>query len=145
MNGIDVDQRVRDEVGEVLVRYASGIDRRDWELFRRCFTPDCLADYGDIGTWHGVDEITAFMTSSHELCGHTLHRITNIAVDRSEDGVQARSYVDALIMGPDNRDGICAVGYYDDHLVRSESAGWQITRRRYTMVHVDRVAEGFGL
>ncbi len=61
-------------------RYATGIDRRDWDLFRTCFTDDCEADYGEIGLWHGVDEITEWMRVVHDACGHTLHRITNIAV-----------------------------------------------------------------
>lgn len=46
------DRDLRQDVAEVLVRYATGVDRRDWELFRSCFTDDCEADYGDIGHWH---------------------------------------------------------------------------------------------
>ena len=53
-----VDREVRAAVTDVLVRYASGIDRRDWDLFRTCFTDDCEADYGEIGVWHGADVIT---------------------------------------------------------------------------------------
>ena len=45
----EIDHEVRADVADVLVRYATGIDRRDWELFRTCFTEDCDADYGDIG------------------------------------------------------------------------------------------------
>jgi SnoaL-like domain len=55
----ELDVRARLDIADVLVRYASGIDRRDWALFRSCFTDDCMADYGDIGVWHGADEITA--------------------------------------------------------------------------------------
>ena len=49
----------------MLVRYATGIDRRDWDLFRTCFTADCVVDYGDIGLWHGADEVTAWMDQTH--------------------------------------------------------------------------------
>lgn len=137
-----VDAAVRQDVADVLVRYASGIDRRDWDLFRTCFTEDCEADYGDIGQWRGVDEITEWMARSHEACGHTLHRITNVAVSADgHDRVAARSYVDALVLGADDRTGVRAVGYYDDDLVRT-SGGWRIARRRFTMVHVQPVGEG---
>lgn len=48
---------VHAEISELLVRYATGIDRRDWGLLRSCFTDDVAADYGDVGVWHGVDEL----------------------------------------------------------------------------------------
>jgi 3-phenylpropionate/cinnamic acid dioxygenase small subunit len=130
-----IDSEVREAVAAVLVRYATGIDRRDWELFRSCFTDDCHADYGAIGVWLGADEITTWMEQSHAPCGHTLHRITNIAVDPLGEGVGARSYVDAIVMAPDNRTGTRAVGYYDDELERTDE-GWKIARRRFTMVYL---------
>jgi SnoaL-like domain len=139
---IRIDPTIQAEASDVLVRYASGIDRRDWALFRTCFTPDCVVDYGEIGVWNGVDEITSFMVETHARCGHTLHRITNIALESGEDGLLARSYVDAMIMGPDNRAGVRAVGYYEDELVHSKRAGWQISRRTFTTVYVTRVDEG---
>ena len=61
-----VDREVRQDVADVLVRYATGIDRRDWALFRTCFTDDCEADYGEIGVWHGMEEIADFMTMVHD-------------------------------------------------------------------------------
>ena len=136
-----IDRDVRQDVSELLVRYATGIDRRDWALFRTCFTEDCEADYGDIGVWHGVDAITAYMEQAHAACGHTLHRITNQAIVPSGDGVTARSYVDAIVMAADNKAGARAVGYYDDALVRTDE-GWKIARRRFTMVLLQMVGAG---
>ena len=135
------DREVEHDVAEVLVRYATGIDRRDWGLFRTCFTADVEADYGDIGVWHGVDEITEWMRATHEPCGHTLHRITNVAVTPVDaDHVQARSYVQALVLFGDNSSGVNAVGFYDDELVRT-SGGWKIAARRFTNVRVDPVGD----
>lgn len=142
MSGEPFDASLHLEVNAVLVRYASGIDRRDWALFRSCFTADCSVDYGDIGSWNGPEEVTDFMVAVHEQCGFTLHRISNVAVEREPDGARARSYVDAVIMGPDNRDGVRAIGFYDDRLVHSESDGWQIARRHFTTVHVGTVGQG---
>ena len=128
-----VDREVRQDIADVLVRYAAGVDRRDWALFRSCFTDDCEADYGDIGSWRGADAITAWMERVHSVCGHTLHRITNQAVFTQGDGVAARSHVDAIVMGPDNRSGTRAVGYYDDLFERTGN-GWKIARRTFTLV-----------
>ena len=133
-----VDREVRQDVADVLVRYATGIDRRDWALFRTCFTDDCEADYGEIGVWHGVDEITEWMRVVHDACGHTLHRITNIVVSPGEDGVVARSYVEALVLGPDTGAGVRADGFYDDELVETTD-GWRIARRTFTLVRQEAV------
>lgn len=136
-----VDREVRHDVEDVLVRYATAIDRRDWDLFRTCFTDDCDADYGVIGRWHGVDEITEWMRATHEPCGHTLHRITNVSVAASGPGVVSRSYVDALVLAAGNQSGTRAAGYYDDDLVRTDD-GWRIARRRFTMVLAQSVPDG---
>lgn len=142
MNGEPLDASVHLGVNAVIVRYATGIDRRDWSLFRSCFTADCVVDYGEIGSWNGTEEITDFMMAVHEQCGYTLHRISNVAVEREPDGARARSYVDAVIMGPDNLDGVRAIGFYDDQLVHSDRVGWQIARRHFTTVHVGTVGQG---
>lgn len=128
-----VDRETRQDVAELLVRYATGIDRRDWALFRSCFTDDCVADYGEIGVWHGVDALTEWMERTHAGFGHTLHRITNEAVSARGDGVAARSYVHVIARSPDGRTGVQAHGYYDDEIVRTLT-GWKIAHRRYTMV-----------
>lgn len=127
------------DIADLLVRYATGIDRRDWDLFRSVFTEDCVADYGDIGTWHGAREITSFMEEVHRAAGHTQHSITNQAVTATAGGATARSYVDSVVMGPDGADGVQAVGFYDDVLVRADG-GWRVARRRFTLVHMQAVA-----
>jgi len=120
-------------VTEVLLRYASGIDARDWELFRTCFTADCDVDYGDIGHWHGADEVTAWMRDTHDQVGPTLHRITNVTVTPRGRGASARSYVHAVVTLPDGAAAVHAYGHYVDDLV--ESAGsWKIARRHFTTV-----------
>ena len=136
----DLDRDARQEIADVLVRYATGIDTRDWDLFRTCFTPDCLAEYTDIGTWEGVDAITEFMTESHEGMGHTMHRITNQAIAAQVDGATARSYVDAILMAADGQSGMNAIGFYDDRLVRTDE-GWRIAHRSYTMVRFSLLGE----
>lgn len=125
----------RQDISGVLLRYATGIDRRDWTLFHTIFTEDCELDYGEIGAWKGADAVTEFMRQAHELAGHTMHRLTNQVITVDGDSAQARTYVDALIMLADNSAGVNAAGFYDDDFVRTER-GWQIARRRFTQVRV---------
>ena len=129
------------DIRDVLLRYATGIDRRDWPLFRTVFTDDCELDYGEIGHWRGVDAVVEFMVAAHEMAGHTLHRITNQAVSVDGDAATAQAYVDALIMSQDNTSGVNAAGFYDDELIRTDT-GWRIRRRRFTTVMVRTVAAG---
>jgi SnoaL-like domain len=135
-----VGREVRQDVLEVLVRYATGIDRRDWALFRSCFAEDCEADYGDIGVWRSADEITAFMEQTHAGRGHALHRVTNGTITPSTDGVSARCYADAIVRGADNMNGANAIGYYDDELTATDG-GWKIARRRLTMVKFEMIGD----
>jgi 3-phenylpropionate/cinnamic acid dioxygenase small subunit len=122
-------------ITEVLTRYATGIDRRDWELFRSCFTADVHADYGAVGSWESLDAITAFMTTVHADMGHTLHRLSNMAIEVDGDAASARTYFDAFLVLGDGKTVVNAIGFYDDDLVRSMD-GWRIAGRRFTQVHV---------
>jgi 3-phenylpropionate/cinnamic acid dioxygenase small subunit len=133
------DTADRLEISDVLLRYATGIDTRDWPLFRTVFTEDCELDYGEIGTWHGADAVVDFMVAAHEMAGHTMHRITNRVIAVDGDTATARAYVDALIMSQDNTSGVNAAGFYDDEFVRADS-GWRIARRRFTTVLFRTVA-----
>jgi 3-phenylpropionate/cinnamic acid dioxygenase small subunit len=122
------------EIGAVLVRYASGIDRRDWAQLASCFTADCAGDYGSFGSWTGAQAITQFMREAHAAVGATLHRLSNITIGGEQSRVVSRSYVDALLM-PGEAGGVAhqGIGYYDDEWRRTE-AGWQIAQRRFTLV-----------
>ena len=133
MSAPTIDLADRQEIAELLVRYATGIDRRDWALFATCFTDDCVADYGDIGVWKSSGEITTWMDEMHAGCGHTLHRITNETVWQDGEDVRARSYVEAIVLGPDNANGVRAAGFYEDVVVKGDN-GWQISRRQFTPV-----------
>ena len=129
----DTERASRQDIADVLIEYATGIDSRDWALFRSCFTDDCVADYGDaVGRFEGVDALTAFMIDSHADMGHTLHRISNISVAVDGDVATARSYVDAVLLAPDGLTGVNPIGFYDDDLT-CEDGKWRIRRRQVTI------------
>ena len=129
----------RQDISELLVRYATSIDRRDWPLFRTVFTDDCELDYGEIGAWNGVDAVTEFMEKVHALAGHTMHRLSNIAITVDGDQALARTYLDGLMMAPDNKSAANPIGFYDDEIVRTAD-GWRIARRRLTLVRITTVS-----
>lgn len=130
----------------VILGYATGIDMRDWTLFRGCFTDDVRADYGPFGVWTDADAFTASMRDMHADMGHTLHRMSNIVAGATADGARARTYVDAVLTGA-GRDGgsIQAVGFYEDELRRGRDGvgqGWRISRRLFTLVRQTALPAG---
>lgn len=129
----------RQDISDLLVRYSTGIDRRDWALFRTVFTDDCELDYGEIGVWKGVDAVTEFMEQTHALLGHTMHRLSNMTITVDGNQAVARTYLDGLMMAPDNKSGVNAIGFYDDEIVRTAD-GWRIARRRTTIVRITTVS-----
>ena len=133
MTSTEASHEVSAGVTDVLIRYASGIDGRDWELFRTCFTQDCDLDYGDIGHWHGVDEVTTWMRDTHDQVGPTLHRISNVTVTPKPEGAVARSAVHAIVALPDGTAAVHAYGRYVDDFVETPE-GWRIARRHFTTV-----------
>lgn len=128
----------KQDIVETLLRYATGIDSRNWPVFRTVFTDDCVLDYGQIGTWNGVDAVTDFMEQTHAMAGHTLHRMSNHVIAVDGDTATARTYVDALVLAADNASGVNAAGFYDDELVRT-AEGWRVARRVFTTVRVAMV------
>lgn len=129
------------DIGEILVRYTTGIDRRDWDVLRSCFTDDVVAEYQDVDNWNDADALVSFMEQAHAAMGHSLHRVSNFAIEVDGDTATARCYVDALNMTPDGQSGIQTTGFYDDELVRTAD-GWRIARRRFTPVLYQAVGTG---
>ncbi|SEH72507.1 SnoaL-like domain-containing protein [Mycolicibacterium rutilum] len=125
------------QISEVLIRYATGIDAKDWALFRTCWTDEVDIDYGDLGTFTDADAFTDLMQQIHGGMGQTYHRISNIAVDLDGDRATARSYVHAVLMAVpgDSNSWIDALGHYDDALVRTAD-GWRISKRTTNIARV---------
>jgi 3-phenylpropionate/cinnamic acid dioxygenase small subunit len=128
-------------VTDVLYRYASGIDLKDWSLLRRCFVDDCRLDYGDIGRWDRADEVVEWMRQTHEGLSHTLHRVTNPVVSIGLDGrATAQSYVHAMLVHPlDPNRPIHAYGRYMDVLEKVDGA-WKIATRQFVMAYAGQEA-----
>ena len=121
----------RADIEHLLVQYATGIDQRDWKLFRSCFTDDALGDYGDIGTFVGADRLTDFMIAAHRGFGSTNHMLSNFVIHVDGDQATARSYVHVVLAFAHDRGAwIDGVGTYEDTLVRTNS-GWRIAQRTF--------------
>jgi hypothetical protein len=123
----------RDDLFDLTIRYATAIDTQQYSLLKNVFTDDAKLDYGVVGQWTGGGEVADFMEAAHVSATHTMHRMTNQAIQIDGDTATMRTYVDALILFEGG--GANPTGYYDDHAVRTPD-GWRIARRTYTSVRL---------
>ena len=120
----------KEQIVEVLIRYATGIDSKDWPLFRSCWTDEIDVDYQQLGRFTSADALTEVMTRLHENMGPTYHRLSNFVIAVDGDRATARSYVHAVLMlqPDDSTNWVDALGHYDDVFVRTQG-GWRIRER----------------
>jgi SnoaL-like domain len=123
------------EIELLLVRYATAIDTRDWDLFHRCFTDDATTDYEEVGSWSDLDGIVRFMKDAHIGFAATNHMMCNIVVEMEGAGARARSYVHAVLAFNDDPGWIDCVGTFRDELVLTTD-GWRIARRTFRVTRL---------
>ena len=124
------------DIERLLLRYASAVDDRDWDMFRDCFTEEVDADYGDIGSWGSAGELTEFMVAAHAGFGTSHHMVTNVVVDLDGDAATSRCHVHAVLtLLEDPNRWFDTVGSYRDHLVRTP-AGWRIAARTFRATRI---------
>ena len=122
----------RQEIADLLVRYARAVDDGDDEQLARCFTADAEATFAGVPAGVGGRAITSFLRSTMGTATRlaSTHNVANITVTVRGDEADAIS--NAVVYGvrgdpPEMR----ARGVrYDDLLVRTPD-GWRIKRRTH--------------
>lgn len=122
----------RRDIGELIMRYATALDTRDWALLEAVFTNDAVADYGELagGVHRGVDAIARTCRSALTGLDATQHMITNVAIEIDGDDARASCCLHAqhVLNRPDGPAMFTVGGIYRDRL-RRMSAGWRIAHR----------------
>lgn len=121
----------RIEIDDLLTRYATGLDGKDWELWASCFTPDAHIDYTGAGGIKGsLAEVKRWLSEVMANFPMTQHLVTNKDVRIDGDVATCRSCLFNPMGVPDG-DGMMVFlegGYYRDRLVRTAD-GWRIAER----------------
>jgi hypothetical protein len=120
----------RQAITDLLVRYCTALDTRDWPLLRSCFTADGVVDYGDYGGQHDPAGTVAHCRGGLEGLDVTQHLIANVAIELDGDRASAVCYVHAqhTLTGADGGDNFMIGGQYRDRLVRT-AEGWRFAYR----------------
>ncbi len=120
---------------EVMARYSSSIDTKDWELFATCWTDDCVATFSGL-RYEGLAVLTEALRVMHAPLDGSLHRCGNIVVTSYDKSTaKATSYVHAVMVQAAHPAGadFHMYGYYEDDWVRREGA-WRMARRDFSTV-----------
>jgi 3-phenylpropionate/cinnamic acid dioxygenase small subunit len=113
------------EIGELLARYARGVDTKDWELWKTVFTADAMLDYSSAGVISGGrDQVAAWFAENFVAIPMTQHFISNIEIEL--DGNRAK--VRAMFYNPMQLPGMADLsycgGYYHHDMIRTPD-GWK--------------------
>lgn len=143
MNSDDVV--AREQIRDVIHRYARGVDRRDYDLVRSCYHLGATDDHGPYKG--GVDGFVAWLTEQLAHWSVTSHTMTNILIELHDDRARVETYAVAYhrtIVRDDKplRDVTAGVRYVDD-MTRVDGV-WAISRRVVVSdwVRVDDVPTG---
>ena len=135
------------EITEVIYRYCRGIDRRDYELVRRCYHADAVDDHGDFRG--GVDDFLAYVAKGLPAFERTMHFIGNLLIEPEPEGDRARAesclvayhHLRESRTKPE-RDYLVGLRYIDDFERREGE--WRISARvcAFEWSRIDPVAPG---
>jgi 3-phenylpropionate/cinnamic acid dioxygenase small subunit len=118
----------RHAIEEILDRYATIIDAREFERLTEIFLPDAVLDYSSSGAEPGpVHPVAAWIEKGLSLFARSQHMITNKQIELAGD--KATSH--ALFFNPlVTKDGgvMFVGGAYHDQWLRTP-LGWQIIER----------------
>lgn len=128
----------RQAIEDVLLGYATALDRRDWPALDKVFSADAVTDYRGIGVFEGRPAVTGVIADFLGRCGATQHMITNIRVAlHSTESASAACYLQATHAGKGEYQGrtMTVWGEYTD-CVERRAEGWRIVHRTLEVFNV---------
>jgi 3-phenylpropionate/cinnamic acid dioxygenase small subunit len=115
-------------VSQVVYRYASTVDAKDWSTLRTLFVDDATAKYGDYPELTGADAILDFVTKASEPREWLHHLLSVYHVDVDGDEAVALTYHTSHQIEPGGTVFGLIVARYRDRLRRVDGA-WKIVRK----------------
>ena len=132
----------RSEISDVVIRYATGIDMRDWQAYLSCFTDEVDIDFT---SWSGGSPVhltakqwTKIVRRAISGFKSTQHISSNHVITVNGDEATCISYMQAQHYLPTEAGSNCFTlgGFYTNTLVRT-SQGWKIKKCKLTVTWSD--------
>jgi len=122
---------VRIELEDVLTRYASAIDNREWELLDDVFTTDARLDYRSAGGIEGTFPVVRdWLAEVLPIFDVTQHLVVNREFSTSDHGVRGRAcFLNVNRLHVEGKLWLFTVGgrYHDEFV--DTPGGWRIAQR----------------
>ena len=126
------DQLIADRIAlqDVMLKYAMGVDERDYDLYRSCFADDVeVLDFGSEPV-HGRDAWLAYVKKALERYNATQHMLGPQLATVDGDTAHARTDVQALHYLKEPQGSTFTLwATYETDMVRIDGA-WKIKRHR---------------
>jgi hypothetical protein len=120
----------RIEIEDLLVRYCYAVDDRDWDAYRKVFTPDAvLDDTVTGGIKSGVEEHVTYMRRALSKILISQHAISTILLEVEGDAARARVHCSCPMVvdvGGGKKQVFFQGLWYRNHLART-AEGWRIS------------------
>jgi hypothetical protein len=132
----------RMEISDTVIRYATGVDMRDWETYRSCFTDEIEIDFSswskDLSSRLKADDWVDMVRKTLTGFEATQHISSNHVIELNGDEATCTSYVQAQHYLPNNQghNAYTLGGYYTNHLLRTPG-GWKISKCKLTVTWTD--------
>ncbi len=128
----------RTDIVDTINKYATGIDLRDWELYRSIFADEAEFDFS---TFEGqppsvmkADDWVAQVRSVLSGFDSTQHVLTNHVVEIDGDRATTTVYMKAEhFLANKLGDNSIALGGYYNHALTRTADGWKITKCKLTV------------
>ncbi|MFC1822105.1 nuclear transport factor 2 family protein [Thermodesulfobacteriota bacterium] len=142
----------RMEISDTVIRYATGIDMCNWDLFRTCFTNEIEVDFSSFSGAPpqkiSADDWVDMVRTSLGGFRSTQHLSTNHVITIDGDRATCISYMQAQHYLPNDKgdSSLTLGGYYTNKLVRTDN-GWKICNCKLTVTwstgnrHVFKLAQ----
>lgn len=117
--------RDKNEITELLFRYARACDSQDHELLRSVFTEDAVLDFTSAGHHvAGRDEMIPHLITALRQVSWCQHVISNIEIDLNGDRADVRAMFFTPMRLPGMAEPSCCGGNYYHEVVRTPD-GWK--------------------
>ena len=144
---VEQQRRDREAIVDISIRYATGVDRRDWTLYASCFTDPCEFDFtsfgprpvSTIGAHEWADNVRgvngSFDATQHLMSNHVITFTSDDAAIGINELIAQHWFTPETMeaLGHPGEVSWCTLGgHYTNRYVRTLD-GWKIARCELTV------------